>query len=62
MGTRRLYCNFCQIHKSLRVTPAMESGIADHTLVHRGTLGEMMTLSVIFLTVLEPHSQGNTPL
>jgi hypothetical protein len=22
--------NFCQIHGSLRVTPAMEAGIADH--------------------------------
>jgi IS1 family transposase len=25
-----MYYNFCQIHKSLRVTPAMEAGIADH--------------------------------
>lgn len=24
------YYNFCRIHKSLRVTPAMESGITDH--------------------------------
>jgi hypothetical protein len=24
------YYNFCRIHKSLRVTPAMEHGIADH--------------------------------
>jgi IS1 family transposase len=24
------YYNFCRIHKTLRVTPAMESGIADH--------------------------------
>ena len=24
------YYNFCRIHKSLRVTPAMQSGIADH--------------------------------
>jgi hypothetical protein len=22
--------NFCRIHKTLRVTPAMEAGIADH--------------------------------
>lgn len=22
--------NFCRIHKSLRVTPAMEAGVADH--------------------------------
>lgn len=25
-----IYYNFCRIHQSLRVTPAMESGIADH--------------------------------
>jgi transposase InsO family protein len=24
------YYNFCRIHSSLRVTPAMEAGIADH--------------------------------
>ena len=24
------YYNFCRIHKTLRVTPAMETGIADH--------------------------------
>jgi hypothetical protein len=24
------YYTFCRIHKSLRVTPAMEAGIADH--------------------------------
>jgi IS1 family transposase len=25
-----MYYNFCRIHKTLRVTPAMEAGIADH--------------------------------
>jgi hypothetical protein len=24
------YYNFCRVHRSLRVTPAMESGITDH--------------------------------
>jgi hypothetical protein len=24
------FYNFCRVHKSLRVTPAMASGIADH--------------------------------
>jgi hypothetical protein len=32
------YYNFCRIHKSLRVTPAMESGITDHIW----TLRELM--------------------
>jgi hypothetical protein len=25
-----MHYNFCRVHKTLRVTPAMESGIADH--------------------------------
>jgi len=25
-----MYYNFCRVHKSLRVTPAMEAGITDH--------------------------------
>jgi hypothetical protein len=25
-----MHCNFCRIHKSLRVTPAMEAGLTDH--------------------------------
>lgn len=25
-----MYYNFCRIHKTLRVTPAMEAGIASH--------------------------------
>ena len=25
-----MHYNFCRIHRSLRVTPAMEAGIADH--------------------------------
>ena len=24
------FCNFCRVHQTLRVTPAMEVGIADH--------------------------------
>ncbi len=25
-----MYCNFVKVHQTLRVTPAMESGVADH--------------------------------
>ncbi len=25
-----MHYNFCRIHKSLRVTPAMEAGVSDH--------------------------------
>jgi hypothetical protein len=25
-----MYYNFCRIHQTLRVTPAMESGLSDH--------------------------------
>jgi hypothetical protein len=31
--------NFCRIHSSIRVTPAMEAGIADHV----GDLGELLS-------------------
>jgi len=24
------YCNFCRVHQTLRVTPAMEAGLSDH--------------------------------
>jgi hypothetical protein len=24
------HCNFCRVHKTLRVTPAMEAGLTDH--------------------------------
>jgi IS1 family transposase len=34
------YYNFCRIHKSLRVTPAMEAGITDHVW----DIGEILTL------------------
>jgi hypothetical protein len=25
-----MHYNFCRVHQSLRVTPAMEAGVADH--------------------------------
>lgn len=30
VALRFAYYNFCRIHKTLRVTPAMEAGISDH--------------------------------
>jgi hypothetical protein len=44
-----MHYNFCRIHQTLRVTPAMEAGIADHVwtldeLV--GLLDERLTLAV----------------
>lgn len=27
-----MYYNFCKVHKTLRITPAMEAGLADHVL------------------------------
>jgi IS1 family transposase len=32
------YYNFCRLHKSLRATPAMQAGLADHVW----TLGELL--------------------
>jgi hypothetical protein len=30
VALRYMHYNFCRIHQSLRVTPAMETGISDH--------------------------------
>jgi hypothetical protein len=30
LGLNFAYYNFCRVHQSLRVTPAMEAGITDH--------------------------------
>jgi len=35
-----LHYNFCRVHKTLRVTPAMESGLADHVW----TMEELISL------------------
>jgi len=35
-----MYYNFCRVHQTLRVTPAMEAGIADHVW----TLAELISL------------------
>jgi hypothetical protein len=35
-----MHYNFCRVHKSLRVTPAMEAGLADHVW----TLEELVEL------------------
>jgi hypothetical protein len=35
-----LYYNFCRVHQTLRVTPAMESGISNHVW----TIEEMVKL------------------
>jgi hypothetical protein len=34
-----VWYNFCRIHKTLRVTPAMEGGITDHVLGIRELVG-----------------------
>ena len=35
-----VYYNFCRVHQTLRVTPAMEAGIADHVW----NIAELVTL------------------
>jgi hypothetical protein len=35
-----LYYNFCRVHQTLRVTPAMEAGLSDHIW----TIEEMVKL------------------
>jgi IS1 family transposase len=36
-----MHYNFCRIHKTLRVTPAMEAGIADHVWTIEEMLGKV---------------------
>jgi hypothetical protein len=35
-----MYCNFGRVHQAIRVTPAMEAGIADHVW----SIGEVVEL------------------
>ena len=35
-----MHYNFCRVHQSLRVTPAMEAGVADHVW----TIAELIAL------------------
>jgi hypothetical protein len=41
VGLHFMYYNFARVHKTLRVTPAMEAGVADHVW----TLGEIVGLT-----------------
>jgi hypothetical protein len=34
-----MYYNFCRVHSTLRVTPAMEAGISDHVWTGEGLCG-----------------------
>jgi hypothetical protein len=44
-----MYYNFCRIHQTLRVTPAMEAGIAGHVW----TLEELVALLDINVPAIE---------
>ncbi|MFT4112186.1 IS1 family transposase [Silvibacterium sp.] len=46
-----MYYNFCRIHKTLRVTPAMESGIARHAW----TIEELVSI----MPIEEPKKRGS---
>src|ERR1035441_4092148 len=35
------FYNFCRVHETLRISPAMEAGIADHVWTLGGTSGEL---------------------
>jgi hypothetical protein len=49
-----MYYNFARVHQTLRVTPAMEAGIADQFLVDRGnrSLAGRTTMHVLLLPAL----------
>ena len=49
-----VWYNFCRIHKTLRVTPGMEAGIADHVW----TIEELIDAA---LSAPEPEPAPKTP-
>ncbi len=36
-----VFYNFCRVHKKLRVTPAMQAGLTDHTWDMEDVVGHM---------------------
>ena len=46
--------NFCRIHQTLRVTPAMESGIANHVW----TIEEIASLPVCLMQIATDVREG----
>jgi hypothetical protein len=47
-----MYCNFVRIHQTLRVTPAMEAGLADHVW----TIAELVTIGDVAMP--KPAKRG----
>ena len=41
-----IYYNFCRVHQTLRVTPAMEAGLADHVWRLEELVGLMQEVTV----------------
>jgi hypothetical protein len=52
-----MHYNFCRIHKSLRVTPAMETGLTDHVWDLEEVLEMVETNRKNVVTDLEPVSK-----
>jgi hypothetical protein len=44
-----MHYNFCRLHKTLRVTPAMEAGVADHVWTLEELVNLLQTKGVKFL-------------
>jgi hypothetical protein len=47
-----MHYNFCRIHKTLRVTPAMEAGLTDHVWSH-----EEVALLLDVINIEQKHSK-----
>jgi len=54
-----LYYNFARLHKTLRITPAMAAGLADHILEPRGdrASGQLTGLSVYRIDLVQRHTR-----
>lgn len=44
-----MYYNFCRVHKTLRVTPAMEAGITDHVWSFEDILGLIGSIRITYI-------------
>jgi hypothetical protein len=52
-----MYYNFCRIHQTLRVTPAMEAGVADHVW----SIEEIISLAFLNETLALSQKQSAFP-
>ena len=59
MALHFLHYNFAQIHKTLRITPAMEAGLSDHVWSYEEIAALASQLETILIDPVEAHWIAN---